>query len=927
MSSNKVLILIVLFLSFSTVSAKCPEVIEGKFPGWSPRNTTGNLTINTPIKVEDFEVTVTKIIAPGIVRVSVLKHSSEYLKTSLQVGEDNIIKREDILLELHNTGGNVANLTIYTPHRANLTLASDVITETERNYTYPNEIFTLKVTLNNTGELEAKNIVLTPEFGDFQILDTNARAYDLCPGSTIKVEYKLKTPDVGKPFIYNLFLKLDYYDENIQLGRVQDHSEFYAIPIEIKSAVLEVERKTTNSSLDGPGRRVGVTITINNTGNLDAYNARWEDVLPPQIKVVQGINKWSGNILEGQRKIFTYYVTSETPIMCSGISKVAYQDRFGNSYESFSENSTIRFSPLLVIEKEINGIKWSISPIKSTVNGETTWKINEDKWWKKREYDTIIDSPKEVWINRTANVSVKIKNIGNTVARGVEVKEILKGLKAHGKTSWVGEISPGEERLLYNYTAEVIRHGNLTLRTDIGYIDVAPASLEFGKEYDSKCACYCTEKIEGVNFSSRGIFYGLYPGLNITQPSELKVLSDCEVDFNITLSSNGSDSVHDITARVAIPFRIIKGQTYHYIDVLKAQYYPDGSSRNWSPTNVIYEYTIRTPKVEKKSVFEINTTAEYFDLFGRKFITNSSTKLVVSPPLPPILFVAIEKKDLQITLNYSNETEVEEYGEGIIRLKNKGFAFLENISLKIELPRNVELASNDTAWQGREEATMRYANSTWKVYTGIIEWNGSLNVKEEEEIYFLLRGLRSGLYEIPYKVTFNGNELKGTLIFKVKGAILTITKEVSNTSIYEGDEVNVTLKSKNIGEATAFEVILSDFTPVNFVLIEGSTEIKVAKLKPGEEVINKYRIKGLYEGSYPLDPATVKWKDRVGNEYIKVSNELRINVNKKVIEKPEEVPKELKLTKKQAAVTMISSIIIILVILKTLTITKPVSKE
>jgi hypothetical protein len=59
--------------------------------------------------------------------------------------------------------------------------------------------------------------------------------------------------------------------------------------------------------------------------------------------------------------------------------------------------------------------------------------------------------------------------------------------------------------------------------------------------------------------------------------------------------------------------------------------------------------------------------------------------------------------------------------------------------------------------------------------------------------------------------------------------------------------------------------------------------------------------------------------------YTKASNELRIEVLEEV--KPlEEVVREVRLSRKQVVLTTVFSIIILLVILKTLTLTKPVGK-
>jgi uncharacterized repeat protein (TIGR01451 family) len=917
--------IIVALLFFSVVSAECPEVVQEKYPGWKARNTTGNMSINATVRVEDFNIGITRVITTDVIEILVLKHSSEYIRISLQAGPEYRLERDDIMIELHSANESVANLTVYTPHRANLTLAWDVITETDKKYTIPNEIFTLSFTINNTGELEAKNIVITPQFGDFQILESDIRTFNLCQGSSEEFEYKLKVPDIKKPFSYTLYLRMDYYDENLQLGRVQDRSQYYSIPIAVKTAVIDAKKKAGNWTLKEPGRRINVNLHLNNSGNLDAYKVIWEDVLPPQLKVVQGTSSWSGNLREEQSKHFYYELVSDSPIMCSDRSRVKYEDRFGNVYESFSNNVSIRFSPFLEIEKEIDGIKWQVNPIRNIMSGVTTWGIDEDKWWENRASETVVDSPKNVWINRTANVTVRIKNRGNTFARGVIVKEVLDGVEAKGTTSWTGDLAPDEEMMIYSYEVEATRHGNLTLRTDVGYIDVAPASLKYGREFEDKCACYCTDKMEEVNFSSREKFFGLYPDLNITFSAPKKILSDCEFDLNVTLEANGSDSIHDISLRIDSPLDVLKGQIYHYLYTLKARYYPDGGERGWYPTSITYEYTIRTPKVENQTNFTISALAAYSDLYDREFSRAASAKVIVVPPKPPVIFVVIEKKEIGVFFDYANETDIEEYGEGKILLKNKGFAPLENISVRINLPKGIEFASNDTAWTGRLEATLPYANTTWYIYTGNIEWNGSLAVREEKTIHMLLRGLKSGLYEIPYTITYNGNEIKGIITLKVKGAILTVTKEVSNATIKVGEEVNITLTVENIGEASALNVVLSDSAPLNFELVEGKTTMTRDEVMPGEVEIVEYRIRALRSGSYPVDPATIKWEDKVGNMYTKASNELRIEVLEEV--KPlEEVVREVRLSRKQVVLTTVFSIIILLVILKTLTLTKPVGK-
>jgi uncharacterized repeat protein (TIGR01451 family) len=368
-------------------------------------------------------------------------------------------------------------------------------------------------------------------------------------------------------------------------------------------------------------------------------------------------------------------------------------------------------------------------------------------------------------------------------------------------------------------------------------------------------------------------------------------------------------------------FKILKGSPLYYLPTLKAKYYPDCSiKRSWSPTETNYTTTLRAPTVDEETSFPITTTVNYTDFYGNVHIKNVTTNVTVVPTRPACIRVVVERKDISVTIYYANETELEEPGELNIKIKNTGYAVLENVTVNLSIPNYIEIATNDTAWRGRIEYEVRRATDILYVFTKWMSWNGSLGVREEVVLPLQIRGVRSGLYEIPYVVAYDEKELKGSFGFMVKGAILSITKELDKYVVNATEDVNVVVRIKNIGEATAKDVLVVDQVPYNFHVI-GDTEMGISELKPGEEINLTYTLKAPTMGSYGIDLATVNWKDEYENMYTKGSNKLRLEVIEKKEEKP--VEEVIELTRKQLAVTIIFSVIVVGIVFKMLSLRRP----
>ncbi|MEE8168433.1 MAG: hypothetical protein V3T58_06130 [Candidatus Hydrothermarchaeales archaeon] len=918
------MIILVFLVSLPIVGA-CPEVEFDKYPGWVERF-PGNVNQNDATVVEEFDVTVTKVFPGDAIYIEVLKHGNVYEEGSASKGYDGIFKQPDIWVEVYSSdpNNNRANISIYTPQQANISVNLtniDILrTISGRTQLFPNEEVQLDFTINNTGELPAKEVSVSSEFGEFQILGTDVRNTSLCQGSTYDFKYRLRSPNVRKIFNYTLYLKVEYSDENIQLARTNRYIKYYPIEVEIIPAVLEIERKASNWTPASTTSEITFEIILNNIGKSTVYNIEWSDTPPPVFLVTQGTTSWTGNILEGSRKWFYYRVVSGDPIICRDISTATYQDRFGNEYISFSNDTTAKFSPYPVVEREMAEASVYLDPDKELTFGTKTMRIGE-----------------------TANVSLKIKNKGNAIARSLVVND-TSGLILNGTNRWEGDLKPGEE-VSFGYTFK-LDNKDVNMSTEMRYLDVDMDAFNASRVLEEATPNYCSRKLKNVSHSVSTDINILYPDITVLVPSDIEVLSDFEFEYNVSVESNGTDAVYDLflyidtssltTAPIRFGGAILKGQPLYYIKELR-----QNESANFT-------LIMRAPLVENKSTFTILAQANYTDFYGETATINASTNLTVIRPKPAYVIIAVEEKELKFTIGGANETGIGEYGEAFIILKSTGYAALENVTLHLSLPPGLELFSNDTRWEGRYEAQLKKQNQTWYGFVENLTWSGDLGVMEEKKMELLIRGAKAGIYEIPYSVNFDGRIISGSLGLKVKGAILEIKKLVEKQEITVGEELDISVAVKNIGEDAAMKVEITDYPPKNFE-IAGDTAKSIEEFKPGEEVFLNYSVRSLTAGGYSLGAAKVKWVDRLGNEYSTESEEPQIQVKIKkppppvlpgvtpetpaatptpTLPTPTETPlPEAQLSRKELLATTIFAILILGIIIKMLTLSRPASEE
>jgi uncharacterized repeat protein (TIGR01451 family) len=210
-----------------------------------------------------------------------------------------------------------------------------------------------------------------------------------------------------------------------------------------------------------------------------------------------------------------------------------------------------------------------------------------------------------------------------------------------------------------------------------------------------------------------------------------------------------------------------------------------------------------------------------------------------------------------------------------------------------------------------------------------------------------IMGRISGSYEIPYHVAYADKTLEGSISFRVRGPEINITKELSMSEVKSGEEVDVNIKVKNIGDADAFDLTINDNVPGAVSIVSGDPNASLDVLRPGEEATLSYTVKAFT--SADLGGTQLSWKDDIGNSYAAELGpvSLRVIQPPPTVTKappvetpapsigpgrliPEEVVEErpgIEISSKEWLGVIALTVIVLAIVVKLLTIRAPVKEE
>jgi hypothetical protein len=646
------LILSVLLISFPSVSASCPEVLNGKYPGWEKRYDSqidGYLGSGQTAAAAQFNVIMDRVF-DGAATFKIKRKADEYTRGSVSTGEYYEAPRGDIRVELHNTVGSSANLSIYTHQKSNLTVNVTAIPDSDylKNLTgsiYPavraNEIFDVAMIINNTGEIPAENVNVTPMF-DFEIIKKGRpHIGTVCQGEVIELEYTLKAPDVWKIDDYNLSVKLDYFDNNLQLAKKQNHSEFFSGTVKVVGeSEITVDKRVvypwnfedgSSQTTARVGEPVRIVNKINNTGIYFDFYGNLTDILPEGIRVISGSPTWNGKIRPGQTVWVGYTVTSDVPISYTTYSVASYRDTHGNVHSKNRSNSVditfVEKLPKIEIEKTVARTKLDFDEYK---------KVNLD-------------------LNEKTNVTVTLKNTGTDTAYDIKAFEDTP-LQVTGDTSFEGTLKP-EETVSYTYTITGNKEGKHALKTQVDYKDA------FKNKYSVK---------------DTADVYVNAPILVITHSFSQDPCCRGDVDVNVTVKNVGSKTAYDIFThtKYLADFTLTSGGS-RLVPILE-----EGEEFEHS-------YTLLLPNVTADTTYYFTSFVRYEDDVKNKYQESDEARMTVVKTMP----------DVALRISGKNAIALDRFSTLTVRVKNngkKGTPF----EISTTIPEGLVLESGQTGTKG-----------------------------------------------------------------------------------------------------------------------------------------------------------------------------------------------------------------------------------
>jgi hypothetical protein len=151
-----------------------------------------------------------------------------------------------------------------------------------------------------------------------------------------------------------------------------------------------------------------------------------------------------------------------------------------------------------------------------------------------------------------------------------------------------------------------------------------------------------------------------------------------------------------------------------------------------------------------------------------------------------------------------------------------------------------------------------------------------------------IRVIRSKL-KSPNKIPEIENEIE-ELKVKIGRRIpeISVNRTTSEISIKEGQELEVKIELKNVGEDTARSVSLSDRINNDLKIISGENSW-TGDLKNNEAKLLRYKVKADKAGKYSIPTLVVDYKDKRGRKYEKSASIVEIEVTPQTGQIPEKI--------------------------------------
>ncbi|KKG10188.1 BatD family protein [Methanosarcina sp. 2.H.A.1B.4] len=270
-----------------------------------------------------------------------------------------------------------------------------------------------------------------------------------------------------------------------------------------------------------------------------------------------------------------------------------------------------------------------------------------------------------------------------------------------------------------------------------------------------------------------------------------KSTGDGRIDVTITVKNNGKAKAENVVLTVdTAGLEVLSGKTkYTYTKILKDE------------TVEPITLTLKTPTPWEDTNFKITAKTTCEDIKGNKYEHEGSKN------------IKVEKKwDLIVSKSATQERHMEEQVYVSVTVRNAGICDINNIDLKDQIVSGMHLKESVSLEKTLSLKAGEVAEKVFE-YTLVPERPGSFTVPKTTATFTLANG-QSGKVD---------SEKSDTI--KIYGPYIEITKKVDKQQLNPGDELTVTVTTKNTGNVDA-SVTVTDVVPSEAKLISGETSFK-----------------------------------------------------------------------------------------------------
>ncbi len=301
-----------------------------------------------------------------------------------------------------------------------------------------------------------------------------------------------------------------------------------------------------------------------------------------------------------------------------------------------------------------------------------------------------------------------------------------------------------------------------------------------------------------------------------------------EIAVNFSVRNEGKARLKDMILKINTSMPVLYDEKLNY-EILEL-----GAGNESDPITVRFQ----APYTGERKSISIMVEAIGYDIYGKAYRAADSAFIELIPPFD-------NKIDLKKYI--SEKVYMGDVAVVSINIRNNGSQKLDNVNLTDSLPPGIEPIDTN------------------------LSWNFTLGPFEQKTISYMVKPQKPGIYFflpgssiIEYQGVLDYNKKPIKLI--VGGPYVVLLKYASSYDIFKGDNVNVTVEAKNMGDATAI-VKLNETIPANYSLTFGNQTYETVSdtmvLHPGMSGSFSYLLFASGTGGFILPPAKAIILDKI----------------------------------------------------------------